>query len=258
MKSSSMKSNSFSWSRVVWIAGGVLAAALVWAVALYLQSPSGSGAAAFFNTLLAANSQQVTWYVTRAAGLTAYLVLWLSVAWGLAVPSKILDKLLHRTFTYDFHQFISLLAIGFMVLHIGVLYFDQYMPYSLAQILVPFLSPYRPLWVGLGVIGFWLALLVTVTYYLRGKIGAKAFRAIHTLSLVSYLGVTVHGLLAGTDSSLPSVMVLYAGTFLATVFLMFYWVFEMMRKRAAKGGGVRIENREQRAENGGRGQVVRR
>ncbi|HVN55200.1 MAG TPA: hypothetical protein VMT46_12780 [Anaerolineaceae bacterium] len=240
-----MKSNSFSWSTVVWIAAGILAAVLVWTGALYLQSPSGSSAAAFINALLAADSQQVTWYITRAAGLTAYLVLWLSVAWGLAVPSKILDNLLQRTFTYDFHQFLSLLAIGFITLHIGVLYFDQYLPYSLVQILVPFLSPYRPLWVGLGAISFYLALLVTVTYYIRGTIGAKAFRAIHTLSLVAYLGVTVHALFAGTDSSLPVVMAVYTGTFLATVFLMFYWVYGLAKKRMG-GREPRFENREPR------------
>jgi predicted ferric reductase len=174
------------------------------------------------------------WYITRAAGLTSYVLIWFSVAWGLAVSSKILDAILHRSFTYDFHQFISLLAFGFIFVHIGVLLFDRYLPYSVPQILVPFLSPYRPVWVGIGVIGLYLALLVTVTYYLRGKIGMKAFRAIHVLSLVSYLGVTAHGLMSGTDSSLTSVIVLYAGTFLATVFLLAYWVMTVIQKRAQK------------------------
>ena len=63
--------------------------------------------------LFATNSVQTMWYVTRAAGLTAYLLVWLSTVWGLGVSSKIFDPVLQRVFTYDFHQFLSLLAIGF-------------------------------------------------------------------------------------------------------------------------------------------------
>jgi sulfoxide reductase heme-binding subunit YedZ len=180
--------------------------------------------------LFATNSLQIMWFITRSAGLTAYLLLWLSVAWGLAVSSKILDVILHRAITYDFHQFISLLAIGFIILHIGILMFDRYLPYSLAQILVPFLSPYRPLWVRVGVIGFYLTLLVTVTFYLRKRIGMNAFRVIHMLSLVGYLGVTLHGFFSGTDSSLVTVMALYGGTFLVVVLLTAYWLWVLVRK----------------------------
>jgi len=90
--------------------------------------------------------------------------------------------------------------------------------------LIPFLSPYRPFWVGVGIIAFYLSLLVTVTYYLRAKIGMATFRKIHYLSLVSYVGATLHGLYAGTDSVLPIANLLYKGTFLVTFFLIIYWV----------------------------------
>ena len=123
------------------------------------------------NKLFAANSIQTMWYVTRAAGLTAYLLVWLSTVWGLGVSSKIFDPVLQRVFTYDFHQFLSLLAIGFIILHIVVLAADQYLPFSIAQILVPFIAPYRPVWVGIGVFGFYLTILVSITFYIRRQIG---------------------------------------------------------------------------------------
>jgi len=174
------------------------------------------------------------WYITRAAGLTSYVLTWLSVVWGLALPSKIFDRLLNGAFTYDFHEFLSLAAIGFMLLHMGVLLFDSYMPYSLAQILVPFLSSYRPLWVGLGVIAFHLTLLVTLTFYIRKRIGMKTFRAIHYFSLLAYLGATAHAFLAGTDSSLFSMIGLYATTFLVVVFLTVYWLVLGLIKRGER------------------------
>jgi predicted ferric reductase len=187
------------------------------------------------NGLFSLDSVQLWWYVTRSAGIIAYLLLWFSTAWGLAVPSKLLDPLLDRTFTFDFHQFISLLSIGFMVLHILVLTLDRYLPYSAWQILIPFLSPYRPLWVGIGVIAFYLILLVTVTFYLRSRIGMRAFRAIHILSLAGYLGATLHGLYAGTDSVLPVMQLLYQGTGLVIIFLTVYWLFlKLTQKREAR------------------------
>jgi predicted ferric reductase len=139
--------------------------------------------------------------------------------------------MLERPFTYDFHEFISLLAIGFTLLHIIVLALDRYLPYSTLQILVPFLSPYRPLWVGIGVISFYLSLLVTVTFYLRSRIGASAFRAIHTLSLLGYVGVTLHGLFAGTDAALPAMQLVYAGTALVIVFLTAYWLLILAQRK---------------------------
>ena len=219
---------------LVWLGAGVAGLFLAMIGRWALQTAPGIALSQMLRVLFATDSTQLMWYITRAAGLTSYVLLWLSVAWGLAVSSKILDNLLHRSFTYDFHQFISLLSIGFVALHIGILLFDRYLPYSVLEVLVPFLSPYRPVWVGIGSIGFYLALLVTVTYYVRGRIGMKAFRTIHYLSLLSYLGVTVHGLFAGTDSSLVSVLGLYAGSLLVTVFLTSYWVFLAVQKSRMK------------------------
>lgn len=176
------------------------------------------------DSLFATSSVQALWYVTRAAGLTAYLLLWLSTIWGLLVSTKIFDGVLGRLYTYDFHQFLSLLAIGFTFAHVAVLLGDRYLPFSVAQILIPFASTYRPFWTGVGTIAFYLVLLVTVTFYLRKQIGVERFRAIHVLSLLGYFGATVHGLLAGTDSVLPSTQFIYFSTFFVFVFLSLFWL----------------------------------
>jgi len=200
-----------------------------------LLTPAGSWLATSLNWLFAADSQQLWWYVTRSAGIIAYLLLWLSTVWGLAVPSKIIAPLLDGGYTFDFHQFISLLSIAFALLHILVLTLDRYLPYSTLQILVPFLSPYRPLWVGIGVISFYTIALVTITFYLRKQIGMSAFRAIHVLSLLGYLGVTLHGLYAGTDSPLLAMQLIYRGTGLTVIFLTVYWLaFKYMLRQEEK------------------------
>jgi len=170
------------------------------------------------------DSVQLWWYVTRASGLTGYFLLWLSMAWGLAIPSKIVQPVLEGTFTYDFHEHLSLLGLGFVFVHVAVLMLDKYLPFTFMQILIPFIDTYRPLWVGLGIIGLYIFLLVTITFYLRQWIGTKMFRAIHVLSLLGYLGATLHGLFAGTDSALPITQFLYSGTSLVIIFLTVYWL----------------------------------
>jgi len=218
----------------------VLGAGLAAMLVLLPQSAAGQSALGGLKQLFAADSTQIWWFVTRSAGIIAYLLLWFSMVWGLVVPSKLLNPVLSATFTIDFHEFISLLSIGFTLLHVFVLTIDRFLPYTLMQILVPFLSPYRPFWVGMGVIAFYITLLVTITFYLRRKIGMKAFRSIHLLSLLGYLGVTLHGIYAGTDSPLLSMQLLYKGTALSVIFLTLYWlVLKYMEKREAKEKALR-------------------
>jgi predicted ferric reductase len=200
-------------------------------IAYLASSPTVSGIGSFVAWLLSANTTQVTWYVTRASGLMAYLLLWLSTVWGLAVSSKVLEGKLHGAYTYDFHQFISLLSLGFLGLHLVTLLLDQFLPFSVLQVMIPMLSTYRPIWTAFGTIALYLVALVTVTFYMKGRIGNKAFRAIHVSSLVGYAAAAVHGLFAGTDGALPIVQIMYALTFLAVVFLMVYWIALLIQKR---------------------------
>ncbi len=220
-----------------WVVTGLLAASALGGLGIVIlvggYSPTGF-IASIFDKLFAASSVQAMWYVTRAAGIISYLLLWLSTVWGLAVSNKILDPVLHRAFTYDFHQFLSLLAIGFVILHIVVLLADQYLPFSVAQVLVPFAAPYRPVWVGLGTIGLYLTLLVSVTFYIRRWIGQKTFRLIHLVSYIAFLAAAMHGLFAGTDSPLPTVQVMYLLTTLSVVFLTVYRI-AMSRRPSRRG-----------------------
>ena len=224
-----------------WIALAVISVSVLVTGAIVLASPIGSAVHSVANWLFALESTQTTWFITRSAGMIAYLLLWLSTIWGLAISSKIIDRLLQRSFTFDFHQVSSLLALGFLGLHVFILMADQYLPYTFTQILVPFLSPYRPFWVGIGVLAFYISILVTATFYLRQKIGMKTFRLIHYTSLIGYLGATFHGIFAGTDSSLPAAMLMYVATFLVVVFLVAYWLLMIWFSKRAQVGQAKMQ-----------------
>lgn len=209
------------------LAGGfILGAAILGALGyiIFRFLPVSQSLVSLFSSMFAANTTHTTWYITRAAGWIAYFLLWFSMVWGLAIPTKFFEKILSPTFAVDFHEYLSLLSIGFIILHVSVLMIDQYLPFTLVQILIPFMATYRPLWVGLGVIGFYLSALVTITFYLRKKIGQKRFKSIHTLSLAAYLGVILHAFFSGSDSSLAVAQMIYLFSFLVVVFMTAYWL----------------------------------
>ena len=212
----------------------ILLISMIFAAMFAILWWGGGSALQTAHALFAMDSTQIWWYVTRASGLTGYFLLWLSMVWGFAIPSKIIRPILDNVFTYDFHEQLSLVGLGFVVLHVGVLLLDKYLPFNIFQLLIPFLDSYRPFWVGLGILSFYVLLLVTFTFYVRSQLGSKAFRSIHVFSLVGYLGTTLHGLFAGTDSALPVTMFLYAGTFLVVVFMTVYWLYMRIFGRDTK------------------------
>ncbi len=229
---------------------GALFAVII--VVLYiLQSPAGAPMSQWLQSLFAMNTVQAWWYVTRAAGLTSYFLLWFSMIWGLAISSKIFHPAIEGSFSYDFHEFLSLLGLGFILLHVVVLLLDRFLPFTVWQVLIPFTDTYRPLWVGFGIVGFYLILLVTVTFYMRQQIGTAAFRSIHVLSLLGYLAAVAHGLFAGTDSALAITKWMYALTFLVVIFLVGYWlVISAFNRRAlaqARAKKAALDRRQQLA-----------
>jgi predicted ferric reductase len=208
---------------LVGLAAAGLVILFVFVALLFLEMPGSAPIKNLFQALLKLDSVQLWWFVTRSAGLTGYFLMWLSMVWGFAVSTKMLNVFVDGTYSYEFHEYLSLLGLGFVFVHVIVLMLDRYLPFSLFQVLIPFIDPYRPLWVGLGIISMYLFLVVTVTFYMRKTLGMQAFRLIHMFSILGYFGTTLHGFFAGTDSALPVTKFLYLGTFLIIVFMSIYW-----------------------------------
>jgi methionine sulfoxide reductase heme-binding subunit len=149
------------------------------------------------------------WYISRAAGLTAYVLLALNVCLGLMVRTRAVDWLLARWRAFDLHQFTALLALGFVLLHIFSLLGDHFIGFSVGQLLLPLASDYRPPAVALGIVAFYLIAGIIASFYLRRLLGYRAWRAIHYLTFAAFFLTLAHGILAGSDSSAPWAMLLY-------------------------------------------------
>jgi methionine sulfoxide reductase heme-binding subunit len=139
------------------------------------------------------------WLLARASGLTAYVLLTSSVLAGLTVKSKPLGRRLRAAAVTDLHRFLALLGLGAIAVHGLTLALDKAVRIPLAALLVPGLSPYRPLATGIGVLAAELMLLIYVSFSLRRRIGVRNWRRLHYATFGVFAAATVHGLTAGTD-----------------------------------------------------------
>jgi predicted ferric reductase len=177
---------------------GVLLAAVAGAVGAAVVLPAlWPGAAAS----LLGPEPKAYWYLSRSSGFVAFGLLWLSMIFGLIITNKMARVWPGGPTAFDLHQHVSLLALGFTLFHGLILLGDAFIRYSLAQLMIPFAgAAYRPVWVGVGQLGFYLMALVSLTFYVRKSIGHRAWWLIHELSFVMFVMGLVHGVAAGTDS----------------------------------------------------------
>ena len=174
------------------------------------------------------------WYLTRAAGFVSYLLLFFAVTFGLTMTGGLLERWLRRYRVYDFHRFLSLLAVGFLIIHIVIVLPDRYISFSVAELLVPFASHYEPAYMAFGVFSFYLVAFIVGTFYLRHIVTYRIWRVVHYTTFLAFTLALIHGIGAGTDTAAPWAKYLYAATGLIAFNLL---VFRVL-KGAARPGRV--------------------
>jgi len=182
----------------------------------------------------AGSAPKAFWYLSRSSAFAAYLLLWLSMVFGLIITNRMAQLWPGGPAAFDLHQHVSLLAIAFSLFHALILLGDQFINTSLAGVLVPFnMATYHPLWVGLGQLGLYVSLVVTLTFYARKKLGGQRWRAIHLLSYAGFVLVLAHGLLSGTDAATAWALWIYALTGLSVFFLTLYRILASLLRAPA-------------------------
>jgi predicted ferric reductase len=145
-------------------------------------------------------SSKAYWFISRSSGVLAYVLLTLGVMWGLVQSGSILRPTIPPPLALGLHSFLNWTSLAMAALHALILLGDNFIKLTLGDIVIPFISPYRPLVVGLGVLGIYLMFLLALSFYARRQLGQKTFRTLHYASYLTYLLVTWHSLGASSDS----------------------------------------------------------
>lgn len=152
---------------------------------------------------LSGDSPKAYWYLSRGTAFVSLSLLWLSMALGLGITNKMARLWPGMPATFAIHEYVSLLGLAFAMFHAIVLLGDRYINFTLLQIFVPFsTTDYRPFWVGVGQIGFYIWLIVALSFYVRPVIGQKSWRVLHYLSFAMYFVGIFHAIFSGTDTSM--------------------------------------------------------
>ncbi|HEX6522726.1 MAG TPA: hypothetical protein VF070_22385 [Streptosporangiaceae bacterium] len=133
------------------------------------------------------------------AGVFALIGLTTSVAVGLVATDRIFMKPGHRVMAQSVHRAVSFGTLAFLIIHITTEILAQRS--HIIDGFIPFLSPYRTFYIGLGTIAADLIVLLVITSIIRkrftGHGKAWRWRAIHYGSYVAFVFGVLHGLLGG-------------------------------------------------------------
>ncbi len=179
------------------------------------------------------NPASLPWLFERLFAWLAYLAMAGSVVYGLLLSTKLLDAIAHRPVSFALHQDLAAIGVGLAGIHGMLLGLDHSVPFSLAQILVPGLAPHAPLAVAFGQVALYLALVVVGSFYVRRSIGQRAWRVLHYLTFLAFLGATAHGIGAGTDSGAAWAQWIYLAAGTMVWFLLVYRIGASVAQRAA-------------------------
>jgi methionine sulfoxide reductase heme-binding subunit len=148
------------------------------------------------------------WYVSRATGVVAMVLLSMVVVLGVVVSRRVRVPGLPRFAVAELHRRVSLIAAVFVALHVLTAVTDTYVSIPLVAVIVPFTSAYEPLQVGLGAIAADLGIAIVVTSLLRARIGIRAWRRVHWLGYAAFPVALLHGFTSAKDLRSGGVMVL--------------------------------------------------
>lgn len=169
------------------------------------------------------------WYLARSGALVAFLLLYLSIFFGISIRTPILKKIITPAYSFEIHRWISLQALLFAFFHGIILIFDKFLSFNLRNVFLPFFplseSSIRagidPTYLAMGIIGFYLMLVLVVSSYLRKHIKFWLWRSIHFFNILLWIFVVLHALKLGTDMKNEIVrnIFIYANAFLALLFV---------------------------------------
>ncbi len=139
------------------------------------------------------------WYVTRASGMVALVLLTAALVLGIAAIARLRGPGVPRFVIDGIHRTVSLLAVVLLLVHILTSVLDSFAPISLVDAVIPFVGSYRPFWLGLGAVAFDLLLAVAITSLIRQRLGHSTWRGVHWLAYACWPVAILHGFGTGSD-----------------------------------------------------------
>jgi len=140
------------------------------------------------------------WLASRAAGVTGYLLASIAVICGLMMAGRVAKVPARKQALRQVHEHAALAGLVAIAVHGITLMGDRYMHPGFTGILVPFTIDYRPVAVASGIVAFYMAGALGLSFYVKKRVGAARWRKLHQFTMLAWALGLVHAIFAGTDT----------------------------------------------------------
>lgn len=181
-------------------------------------------------------NEHLWWYTARAGGIVAWVLLALSVAWGLMLSTRLVRRRGAPAWLLDLHKYLGALALVFTGIHVAGLVGDSYAHFGWSEIFVPMASAWKPGPVAWGIVGMYLLLAVELTSLLMRRLPRRLWRAVHFSSFGLFVVSGIHGSQAGTDAT--NVIYRWVSVLLVTATMFLTLVRILSQRRSRRAGRV--------------------
>jgi hypothetical protein len=175
-----------------------------------------------------------SWYLGRASGILAFILLTLVTCFGLLMSSRVMTKYLLPATIYEMHRFLSFASLLAVFVHATSFFFDEFFHLSFVEAVIPFFlqREYQSVLgfdigktMGLGIIALYLMLLLILTSEFRAKMSLRLWRVTHYTSFIAYLLFILHGFASGTDSREWWMQAIYIASAVSVFILILFRIF---------------------------------
>ena len=180
-------------------------------------------------------NEKFAWYVSRSSGWVAFVLLAVTVIWGILGITKVIERKGLPRWMMDLHKYLALLTVVFTGVHLGGLVADNFVHIGWREILVPYALDWKPGAVTLGIVAFYLLLVVQVSSWLKSCMPRRLWKSLHMLSYPAMWLVAMHGLRAGSDASYIGVRI---GVTVIVIATSFFTLLRILRGRTARRAPV--------------------
>ena len=144
-------------------------------------------------------SESSYWYLTRGSGFISLGLFSAAAALGLLTAGRVWSPRWPRFVTESLHRSVSLVAVCMVAVHVTTILFDKYVKIGILDAVIPFISAYLPLWVGLGAIAFDVIIALVLTSLLRARMSRRWWRIVHWAAYVGWPVALAHTIGIGSD-----------------------------------------------------------
>ena len=162
-----------------------------------------------------------TWDWIRILGFLSYYFFTISAICGIIRKSAWLTK--QKNLFFQLHTLSGWLGFFALIGHMLILIIDQFVPFTIFEILIPFLTDYHTFGTSLGIIAFYLFLIALYTSdVLIFNMKFPIWKKMHFIVFPAWLMSLLHAILIGSDSKEPVVIGFYTVSILSVAILLLF------------------------------------